>query len=77
VQLDKHNKCTIRSILLKTTPRKSRLRVQPDKYNKCTIRSVLLKDNSMQNSPKGVAGQAQQVNDTKSFTKRQLRTKFA
>jgi hypothetical protein len=52
-------------------PCKSRLRVQPDKHNKCTIRSLLLKDKSAQKPSKGVARQAQQVHDTKSFTKRQ------
>jgi hypothetical protein len=41
------------------------------------MRSLLLKDNSMQKSPKGAAGQAQQVRDTKSFTKRQLRAKVS
>jgi hypothetical protein len=52
---------------MRQTPHKSRLSVQPDKHNKCTIRSLLLKDKSVQKSPKGAAGQAQQVHDTKSF----------
>jgi hypothetical protein len=59
VQPDKHNKCMIRSLLLKDTPCKRRLRVHPDKHNKCTTRSLPHRGKSMQKSPKGAAGQLQ------------------
>jgi hypothetical protein len=51
------------------TPRKSRLRVQPDQHNKCA-KPVFLKRLSVQKSPRGAAGLAQQVRKIEVFLKR-------